>query len=100
MSNPFPTTRCRTMAFSLLILVCLILFIFKGIPLLFKPGILKQIENSGELVVVSRNSPTTYYEGPEGPTLGEYERAEKFADFIGVKLKSVTPENLNEILFN
>jgi len=85
------------MAVSLLILVCLILFIFKGIPMLFKPGILKQIENSGELVVVSRNSPTTYYEGPEGPTGFEYELAEKFANFIGVKLKIVTPDNLNEI---
>ena len=85
------------MAFSLLILLCLILFIFKGIPLIFKPGILKQIENSGELVVLSRNSPTTYYEGPEGPTGFEYELAEKFADFIGVKLKIITPDNLNEI---
>lgn len=65
--------------------------------MLFKPGILKQIENAGELVVVSRNSPTTYYEGPEGPTGFEYELAEKFADFIGVKLKIITPDNLNEI---
>ena len=65
--------------------------------MVFKPGILKQIENAGELIVVTRNSPTTYYEGPEGPTGFEYELAEKFADFIGVKLKIITPDNLNEI---
>ena len=65
--------------------------------MLFKQSILKQVQNSGELIVVSRNSPTTYYEGPEGPTGFEYELAEKFADFIGVKLKIITPDNLNEI---
>jgi len=85
------------MAFSLLILASLILLLFKGIPDLFKPNILNQVQNSGELIVVTRNSPTTYYEGPEGPTGFEYELASKFADFLGVKLKIVTPDSLEEI---
>lgn len=65
--------------------------------MLFKPSILKQIQNSGEIIVVTRNSPTTYYEGPEGPTGFEYELSKKFADFIGVELKIITSDNLNEI---
>ncbi len=85
------------MGLSLVLLVSSILFVFKGIPLLFKPNLLKQIQDAGELVVVTRNSPTTYYEGPEGPTGFEYELAKKFADFLGVKLKIVIPENLNDI---
>ena len=85
------------MALSLLLLVGSIVFIFKGIPLIFKPNLLQQIQNAGELIIVTRNSPTTYYEGPEGPTGFEYELAKKFADSLGVKLKIVIPENLNDI---
>ena len=65
--------------------------------MLFQPSILKQIQKSGELVVISRNSPTTYYEGAEGPTGFEYELARKFADSLGVNLRIITPENLNDI---
>ncbi|MDH5570262.1 MAG: membrane-bound lytic murein transglycosylase MltF [Gammaproteobacteria bacterium] len=97
MSNPLEMPKCRTMASSLLILAAIILLIFKGIPLVFKPSILKQIQDSGELVIISRNSPTTYYEGPEGPTGFEYELAKKFADSLGVALKVITPDNLNDI---
>lgn len=97
MSNILEKPRCRTMASSLLIVALLILLIFKGIPLIFKSSILKQIQDSGELVIVTRNSPTTYYEGPQGPTGFEYELAKKFADSLGVELKIIIPENLNEI---
>ena len=31
------------------------------------------VQRSGELVVLTRNSPTTYYEGPDGPTGFEYD---------------------------
>lgn len=85
------------MGSSLALLALLILLIFEGIPLLFQPNTLNQVLNSGELVVVTRNSPTTYYEGPEGPTGFEYDLAKRFADSLGVKLKIVTPENLNDI---
>jgi membrane-bound lytic murein transglycosylase F len=85
------------MALFLIALVSIILLIFKGIPLVFQPSLLKQIQDSGELVVISRNSPTSYYEGAEGPTGFEYELAKSFADSLGVKLRIVIPENLNEI---
>ncbi len=85
------------MALLLVMLAGVILLLFKGIPYLFQPNMLRQIQNSGELVVISRNSPTTYYEGNEGPTGFEYELAKKFADSLGVKLRIVIPENLNDI---
>ena len=85
------------MASSLILLAAVIILIFKGIPLIFKSSILKQVQDNGELVVISRNSPTTYYEGPQGPTGFEYELVKKFADSLGVKLKIITPDNLNDI---
>lgn len=85
------------MALLLIVLASTILFVFKGIPYLFQPNLLRQIQNNGELVVISRNSPTTYYEGAEGPTGFEYELAKSFADYLGVDLRIVIPENLNDI---
>ena len=54
---------------------------------------LSAVKRSGEIVVLTRNSPTTYYEGPDGPTGFEYDLARAFADRLGVSLmmKSVTP---------
>jgi membrane-bound lytic murein transglycosylase F len=97
MPNPLTNPRCRTIGSLLLGLAIFILLIFQGIPYLFKPSILKQVLSSGELVVISRNSPTTYYEGVNGPTGFEYELAKKFADSLGVKLKIITPDNLDDI---
>ena len=59
---------------------------------------LEQVKLSGELVVASRNSPTTYYKGPEGSQGFEYDLVKGFADELGVKLKVVTPPNLADIL--
>lgn len=62
------------------------------------PAVLDQIVEKGELVVVTRNSPTTYYEGPRGPTGFEYDLAKQFAEFLGVDLKIITARRFNDIL--
>ena len=41
----------------------------------------------GELVLITRNNATCYYEGPHGPTGFEYELAKAFADSLGVGLR-------------
>jgi membrane-bound lytic murein transglycosylase F len=82
---------------SLMAVVITIILILKGIPLLFKPTLLQQVQNSGELVIATRNSPTTYYEGPDGPTGFEYDLARMFAESLGVELKVVVPDNINDI---
>lgn len=46
---------------------------------------LKQIHDSGELVVLTRNTPTTFYINRDGHRGGpEYELVEAFADSLGV----------------
>lgn len=62
------------------------------------PTLLEQIRQQNELVVLTRNSPTTYYEGPEGPAGLEYDLVKRFSESLGVELRIVVPENFNEIL--
>ncbi|VAW74597.1 Membrane-bound lytic murein transglycosylase F (EC 4.2.2.n1) [hydrothermal vent metagenome] len=64
----------------------------------FQKSQLDRVQHQGELVVLTRNSATTYYQGPFGPTGLEYELTRGFADFLGVKLKLVTPDTLTDIL--
>ncbi|GMQ83776.1 MAG: membrane-bound lytic murein transglycosylase MltF [Gammaproteobacteria bacterium] len=59
---------------------------------------LDRVKDNGELRVLTRNSGTTYYEGPNGPNGLEYDLAAGFAEHLGVKLKVETPENLSQIL--
>lgn len=60
--------------------------------------IVEKIKERGELIVVTRNAATTYYEGPHGPTGLEYDLANLFAKHLGVELKMVVPENFSDIL--
>ena len=62
------------------------------------PTLLEQIRKQNELVVLTRNSPTTYYEGPDGPTGLEFELVSGFADYLGVELRMVVPPNFNDLL--
>lgn len=71
---------------------------FKLIPKLTHDNQLERIKSRGELVVITRGSPTTYYEGAEGETGLEYDLASGFADYIGVKLRLVVADRFNEII--
>lgn len=59
---------------------------------------LQEIQDRGELRVLSRYSLTSYY--VKGDTLAgfEYELAQRFAERLGVKLKIIVPDNLGDIL--
>lgn len=59
---------------------------------------LDRVKSEGQLVVLTRNSGTTYYEGPYGPTGLEYDLAKGFADELGVELKMVVENNVSEVL--
>jgi membrane-bound lytic murein transglycosylase F len=63
-----------------------------------KTTLLEQIKSHNELVVLTRNNPTTYYEGPDGPTGFEYDLANLFAGYLGVELRVVIPQNFNDTL--
>lgn len=62
------------------------------------PSALEQVKQRGELIVATRNSPTTYYEGPEGPTGFEYELVSRFAEHLGVELSLITPDQFSDVL--
>lgn len=60
--------------------------------------LLEQIKEAGELVVITRNSPTTYFhEGEEIRGL-EYELVQQFAEELGVEVKYVIPESFDQII--
>jgi membrane-bound lytic murein transglycosylase F len=62
-----------------------------------RPTQLEQIRMHGEITVVTRNSPTTYYEDRTGQTGYEFELAQAFADYLGVKLNVQVADNLTDI---
>jgi len=62
-----------------------------------RPNDVEQIRSQGEVVVVTRNSPTTYFEDNIGPTGYEYELAKAFADHLGVDLVIKQADNLADI---
>ena len=61
-------------------------------------SVLQQVLAAGELHILTRNSGTTYFEGPQGPSGLEYELMRRFAEKLGVELKISVPDNLNDIL--
>src|SRR5690606_41065510 len=63
-----------------------------------QPTILDQVLTAGELRIISRNGPTTYYEGANGRTGFEYTLIKVFADELGVKLVIDNDPTLGKIL--
>jgi len=59
---------------------------------------LQRIRQQGVLNVVTRNSATTYYHGPFGPTGLEFDLAAGFARHLGVRLKIHTADTVAGIL--
>jgi membrane-bound lytic murein transglycosylase F len=89
---------CRPIFISLAIVIASILFAFNVVPKLKGLSLLEQIQQNGQLVVATRNSPTTYYEDVDGPAGLEYKLAEMFAREIGVQLTLLIPESLDDLL--
>ena len=62
------------------------------------PPLLDQILETGELRVVTRNSPTSYSISPDGPTGPEYDLVRAFAEELGVTLVMDTVDSVSEII--
>jgi peptidoglycan lytic transglycosylase F len=62
------------------------------------PTLLDQVLEVGELRVVSRDSPTAYVDGPDGPSGPEYDLVRAFADDLGVDLAIETVQSVSEVL--
>ncbi|WP_346837104.1 membrane-bound lytic murein transglycosylase MltF [Microbulbifer sp. SAOS-129_SWC] len=62
------------------------------------PDTLERVKTSGQLVVLSQNGPTTYYEDASGTQTGfEYGMLKAFADELGVKLVIRDVHDLNDM---
>ncbi|MEZ5572715.1 MAG: membrane-bound lytic murein transglycosylase MltF [Halioglobus sp.] len=58
---------------------------------------LGEIQSRGELVVVTRNSPTTFYLDKDGPTGFEFALTSLLAQALGVELRMDTAYNLRDL---
>lgn len=56
------------------------------------------IQEQGELVIVTRNAPTTYYELHDEPAGFEYDMTLDFAEALGVKPRYILKDTTSEIL--
>ena len=63
-----------------------------------QPSILDQILEVGQLRVVTRDSPTAFVDGPDGPSGPEYDLVQAFADDLGVALVVETVQSVSEVL--
>lgn len=78
---------CLSMLLSLLLAGCTV-----------PEPLLEQIKRKGELIVLTRNSATTYYEGRDGLAGFEYDLVQMFAKELGVKARFVVPKKFNDML--
>lgn len=62
------------------------------------PTALELVLSSGKLSILSRNGPTTYYEGADGLDGFEYTLAKAFADQLGVELTIAEEEHLGSLI--
>ena len=62
------------------------------------PPLLDQVLDTGELRVVTRDSPTAYTVSPSGPSGPEYDLVQAFADELGVALVIQPVASVSEIL--
>jgi membrane-bound lytic murein transglycosylase F len=59
---------------------------------------LEEIRDRGQLKVLTRNGPTTFYLGPRGRQGIEYDLAQRFADHLGVELVLKTRPGVKGVL--
>ncbi|GAB1261256.1 membrane-bound lytic murein transglycosylase MltF [Aurantivibrio plasticivorans] len=64
------------------------------------PTTLDNVLNNNVLHIISRNGPTTFYEGPHGMAGFEYVMAKAFAEDLGVELQIHNVDNLGELIDN
>jgi membrane-bound lytic murein transglycosylase F len=62
-----------------------------------KPSELERIQEEGVLRVITRNSPSTYFQDRNGEAGFEYELVKRFANNLGVELQIETADNIDEI---
>lgn len=83
----------RTRKYSLIGVILLIGLWAAGCDTPLFSNDLEIIQSRGELIVITRNSATCYYEGAHGPTGFEYDLVKAFADHLGVGIRPLIIED-------
>ena len=81
---------CRLLATSLFLMLM-------GCSEANQPPTLERVQEEGVLRVITRNSPSTYFQDRNGATGFEYELLKRFADDLGVTLEIEIAENLDDL---
>lgn len=84
--------RCRAPLSALALIILALL-----LTACSRPTVVEEIKQEKVLHVVTRNSPTTYFEERDGATGFEYELAKMFAEELGVELRLRVVGNLAEV---
>lgn len=58
----------------------------------------KDVVESGVLKIITRNSPTTYFQDRDQVSGFEFELAQKFADYLGVELQVEVADSLEDLI--
>lgn len=61
------------------------------------PTTLERIQEQGVLHIITRNSPSTYFQDRNGDTGFEYELVKHFANHLGVELEVETADNIDQL---
>jgi len=61
------------------------------------PSAIERVREEGVLRVITRNSPSTYFQDRNGEAGFEYELVKRFAGHLGVELEIETADNIEEI---
>src|SRR5690606_6673569 len=58
---------------------------------------LQQLQSSGQLHVITRNTPATYFQDKNGDSGFEYELVKQFAEQLGLQLKIESVDNIEQL---
>lgn len=95
--NLLYTTHHKWRRLAVLVLIFLVISLVALSQHITRSNHLSTIKKRGVIKALTRNTPTTFYEGASGKTGFEYELLNAFADYLGVDLTLNTDKDVNLI---
>ncbi len=83
----------KFLAFALIVISVLVIEV--KVPYLSE---LERVQRQGQITILTRNTPTTYYLGANGATGFEYDLITAFSEYIGVQANIIVNDDFSEIL--
>jgi len=93
-----PPTKPYQLVSYVAVAIVLLTWVVYGLFFNHRPNDLQQVLERGELIMLTRNSSSTYFEGVEGPAGLDYELMRGFAEYLGVALNVKVLSDIKELL--